>query len=124
MVSPCRLKSRVQLIKRSITMAQIEVYGMVATTPRSHTTTEGKSIISFRFAETNLNAPERPTNWFTVIAFGSLAQAIEGKVFRGSYYNVTGDLMVRDWDNGERSGTSVDIEALIVSEATKPRATN
>jgi len=101
-------------------MAQIEVYGIVATTPRSHTTTDGKSIISFRFAETNLNAPERPTNWFTVTAFGSFAETLEGKVSKGSYYNVTGDLTVRDWDNGESTGTSVGIEALIVSVATAP----
>ena len=101
-------------------MAQIEVYGLIATTPRSHTTSDGKSIISFRFAETNLNALERPTNWFTVIAVGSFAETLEGKVFKGNYYNVTGDLIVRDWDNGQRSGTSVNIEALIVSEATVP----
>jgi single-strand DNA-binding protein len=34
-----------------------------------------------------------------------------GSISKGERIMVTGQLRVRDWDNGERAGTSVEIEA-------------
>jgi single-strand DNA-binding protein len=51
------------------------------------------------------------TNWFTVTAFRQLAINSAGSVAKGDRVIVTGKLRVRDWDNGERAGTSVEIEA-------------
>jgi single-strand DNA-binding protein len=51
------------------------------------------------------------TNWFTVTAFRQLAINSAGSVVKGDRVIVTGKLRVRDWDNGERAGTSVEIEA-------------
>jgi single-strand DNA-binding protein len=54
------------------------------------------------------------TNWYTVTAFKQLAINIAGAVAKGERIIVTGKLRVRDWDNGERAGTSVEIEATSV----------
>jgi single-strand DNA-binding protein len=51
------------------------------------------------------------TNWFTVTAFRQLAINCAGSVSKGERVLVTGKLRVRDWDNGERAGTSVEVEA-------------
>jgi single-strand DNA-binding protein len=51
------------------------------------------------------------TNWYTVTAFRQLAVNIAGAVNKGERIIVIGKLRVRDWDNGERAGTSVEIEA-------------
>jgi single-strand DNA-binding protein len=51
------------------------------------------------------------TNWFTVTTFRQLAINSAGSVAKGDRVIVTGKLRVRDWDNGERAGTSVEIEA-------------
>jgi single-strand DNA-binding protein len=51
------------------------------------------------------------TNWFTVTAFRQLAINSAGSVNKGDRLVVAGKLRVRDWDNGERAGTSVEVEA-------------
>jgi single-strand DNA-binding protein len=50
------------------------------------------------------------TNWFTVTAFRQLAINAAGSVSKGDRVLIAGKLRVRDWDNGERAGTSVEIE--------------
>jgi single-strand DNA-binding protein len=51
------------------------------------------------------------TNWFTITAFKKLALTTAESISKGDRILITGTLKVRDWDNGERSGTSVEIEA-------------
>jgi single-strand DNA-binding protein len=51
------------------------------------------------------------TNWYTITAFKQLAINIAGSIAKGERVIVSGYLRVRDWDNGERAGTSVEIEA-------------
>jgi single-strand DNA-binding protein len=51
------------------------------------------------------------TNWFTVTAFRQLAINSAGSINKGDRLVVAGKLRVRDWDNGERAGTSVEVEA-------------
>lgn len=91
--------------------------GLVATTPRHLITAEGLPITSFRLAaytEVYNHAAEKwdeHTNWYTITAFGQLAINIAGSVNKGERVLVSGVLRVRDWDNGERAGTSVEIEA-------------
>jgi single-strand DNA-binding protein len=51
------------------------------------------------------------TNWFTVTSFRQLAINSAGSVSKGDRIMVAGKLRVRDWDNGERAGTSVEVEA-------------
>jgi single-strand DNA-binding protein len=94
------------------------VTGLVATTPRHLVTQDGLPITSFRLAastkkfdkQTNRWA-DGETNWFTVTSFRQLAINSATSVSKGDRVLVMGRLRVRDWDNGERAGTSVEIEA-------------
>jgi single-stranded DNA-binding protein len=60
---------------------------------------------------TSSGDPGWPANWFTVTGFRQLAINASTSVSKGDRIIVTGKLRVRDWDNGERTGTSVEIEA-------------
>jgi single-strand DNA-binding protein len=97
---------------------QITVLGLVATTPRHLVTQDGLPITSFRLAASSLKFDtaqnkwiDGETNWYTITAFRQLAINIAGAISKGERVMVTGKLRVRDWDNGERAGTSVEIEA-------------
>jgi single-strand DNA-binding protein len=92
--------------------------GLVATTPRYLKTMDGTDICSFRLASsskkfdrTKMEWIESETNWFTITSFGNLAVNAVSSISKGDRIIVSGTLRVRDWDNGERSGTSVEIEA-------------
>jgi single-strand DNA-binding protein len=97
---------------------QITVMGLVATTPRHLVTQDGLPITSLRIACGNRRFDraqnkwvDGETNWYTVTAFRQLAINMAGSISKGERIMVTGQLRVRDWDNGERAGTSVEIEA-------------
>ena len=92
----------------------ITVAGLVATTPRHLVTQDGLPITSFRMAASHRRFDrtankwvDGETNWFTVTAFRQLAINAAGSISKGERVLVTGKLRVRDWDNGERAGTSV-----------------
>lgn len=94
------------------------VTGLVATTPRHLVTQEGLPITSFRLASSKRRFDrtkkiwvEGETNWFTINSFRQLAINSASSISKGDRIVVSGRLKVRDWDNGERSGTSVEIEA-------------
>lgn len=96
----------------------ISVQGLVATTPRHLVTQDGLPITSFRMASSHRRFDrttgkwvDGETNWYTITAFRQLAINIAGSVNKGERVIVSGKLRVRDWDNGERAGTSVEIEA-------------
>jgi single-strand DNA-binding protein len=94
------------------------VSGLVATTPRHLVTQEGLPITSFRLASSKRRFDrtkkiwvDGETNWFTINSFRQLAINSASSISKGDRVVVSGRLKVRDWDNGERSGTSVEIEA-------------
>ena len=96
----------------------ITVAGLVATTPRHLVTAEGLPITSFRLATSSRRFDralgkwvDGETNWYTITAFKQLAINAAGSINKGDRIMVQGILRVRDWDNGERAGTSVEIEA-------------
>ena len=96
----------------------LSVTGLVATTPRHLVTQDGLPITSFRLASSQRRFDrsqnrwiDGETNWFTVTAFRQLAINSSTSVNKGDRIVVAGKLRVRDWDNGERAGTSVEIEA-------------
>jgi single-strand DNA-binding protein len=96
----------------------ITATGLVATTPRHLVTQDGLPITSYRMAcssrrfDRNENKwIDGDTNWFTVTAFRQLAMNAAASVNKGDRVIVSGKVKVRDWENGERSGTSVEIEA-------------
>ena len=96
----------------------IMVSGLVATTPRHLVTQDGLPITSFRLASSQRRFDrsqnrwiDGDTNWYTVTGFRQLAINAAGSISKGDRILVGGKLRVRDWDNGERAGTSVEIEA-------------
>lgn len=96
----------------------ITVTGLVATTPRHIVTSEGLTITSFRLAsnqrrfDSGQNAwVDGDTNWYTVTAFRALGTNVASSVEKGQRVIVQGRLRLRDWESGERNGTSVEIEA-------------
>jgi single-strand DNA-binding protein len=96
----------------------IALTGIVATTPRHLVTSSGLAITSFRLAcrqrrfDRVRNAwVDADTNWYTVSCFRQLAHNVERSVHKGEPVLVTGRLRIRDWENADRAGTSVEVEA-------------
>ena len=96
----------------------ITLTGLVATTPRHILTSEGLSITSFRLASNQRRfdrSQERwidvETNWYTITSFRQLALNSSLSVEKGQRVLVTGRLRIREWDTGERVGTTVEVEA-------------
>ncbi|MCU1580438.1 MAG: single-stranded DNA-binding protein [Rhodoglobus sp.] len=96
----------------------ITLTGLVATAPRHIVTSEGLPITSFRLASTQRRfdrSKERwidgDTNWYTITAFRQLAINSAGSVGKGDRIIVSGRLRIREWENGERVGTNIDVEA-------------
>lgn len=96
----------------------ITVAGLIATTPRHLVTQDGLPITSFRLAssqrrfdKTQNKWIDGETNWYTISSFRQLAINASTSLSKGDRIVVTGKLRVRDWDNGERAGTAVEIEA-------------
>ena len=92
--------------------------GLVATTPRHLTTSDGLTITSFRMASSvrrfdraSNRWVDGDTNWYTVSSFRSLAVNSAESLQKGDRVMVNGRLRIRDWENTDRSGTTVEIEA-------------
>ncbi len=102
-------------------METTTITGLVATTPRHLVTAEGLPITSFRLASSNrrfdrakMEWVDGETNWFTVISYRTLAVNTAMSISKGDRIIVSGELLVRDWDNGERTGTSVEVSASTI----------
>ena len=96
----------------------VTISGLVATTPRHLITQDGLPITSFRLASSHRRFDREQnkwidgeTNWFTITGFRQLAINLSTSVQKGERVIVSGRLKIRDWDNGERAGTSVEVEA-------------
>ncbi|WP_448810251.1 single-stranded DNA-binding protein [Agromyces bauzanensis] len=96
----------------------ITVTGVVGSDPRLHVTTQGLAITSFRLASTRRyfdrakgSWEDGETNWYTVSAFRQLAQNTAASITKGERVVVHGRLRLRAWENGEKSGTAIEIEA-------------
>ncbi|MEY4997279.1 MAG: Single-stranded DNA-binding protein 1 [Actinomycetota bacterium] len=99
----------------------ITLSGLVATTPRHLTTSEGLAITSFRLASSQRRfdrATSRwvdgDTNWYTVTTFRQLAENVAVSVNKGDRVIASGKLRIRDWENTDRSGTTVELEANVL----------
>lgn len=96
----------------------ITITGLVATTPRHLVTGEGLPITSFRLASTQRRYDRRTgewvdgeTNWYTISAFRQLAISASRSIAKGDRVLATGRLRIRDWNSGDRSGTTIEVEA-------------
>ncbi|WP_344296327.1 single-stranded DNA-binding protein [Agromyces neolithicus] len=96
----------------------ITLTGIVGSDPRHHVTNQGLAITSFRFASrhryfdrTKGAWEDGETNWYTVSAFRQLAVNTSLSVRKGERLVVRGRLRQREWNNGTKAGTNVEIEA-------------
>lgn len=96
----------------------ITLTGLVATPPKHIVTNEGLHIASFRLASTQRKFDrteqkwvDADTNWYTITAFRGLASNAIGSILKGQRVIVTGRLRVRDWQNDEKTGTTVEVDA-------------
>jgi single-strand DNA-binding protein len=96
----------------------ITVTGLVATTPRHIVSSGGLAITSFRLASAQRRYDrvrqcwiDSDTNWYTVSMFRNLALNSAISIAKGDRVIVVGRLRIRDWENTDRSGTTVEIEA-------------
>lgn len=96
----------------------LTITGLVATPPRHIVTSEGLPITSFRLASTQRRFDrsqekwiDGETNWYTITAFRQLAIHAANSIEKGQRVVLSGRLRIRDWANGDRTGTTVDIEA-------------
>ncbi len=96
----------------------ITLSGVVATPPRHLIAGSGLPITSFRLACTQRRYDraqskwvDADTNWYTISTFRQLAFNTVNSVNKGERIVVTGRLRIRDWQAGEKAGTTVEIEA-------------
>ena len=99
----------------------ITLTGLVATTPRNLVTSEGLAICSFRLASSQRRFDrargvwvDGDTNWYTVSSFRALATHSGESINKGDRVVVVGQLRIRDWENTDRSGTTVEVEADVI----------
>lgn len=96
----------------------ITIVGNIAGDPRHTHTPSGIPITMFRVA----SSPRRfdrtaekwvdgETNWYSVSAFRALALNAAASLQRGERVIVSGRLRIRNWDKGDRSGTTAEIDA-------------
>lgn len=96
----------------------ISIVGTVATAPRLLRTASGVPLCAFRVAsdERRFDREQQrwvdgETNWFSVTAFRSLAEHAHESFSRGDRVLVSGKLRVRRWEQNEKAGLSVEIDA-------------
>lgn len=96
----------------------ITLVGFIATDPRHVMTQEGLPITSFRLASTQRRFDraknewtDGETNWFTITSFRQLALNANASLHKGDRVVVSGRLRVRDWKEGEKNGTTVEVDA-------------
>jgi single-strand DNA-binding protein len=97
---------------------ELAVTGLIGTEVSHHTTGYGKAVERFRIVSTRRimdqatgNWVDTDVNWYSVVAFGTLAQNILDSLTKGDRILVRGRLKISNWDNGKNSGTDVQIEA-------------
>ncbi|WP_137843416.1 single-stranded DNA-binding protein [Microbacterium sp. 2FI] len=96
----------------------ITITGVVGTDPQHKRTPNGTVVTEFRLASGQRRYDKAVgawvddgTNWYTVSSYRRLAEHAFHSLRKGERVIVAGRLRVRQWDNGTKSGTAVDIDA-------------
>jgi single-strand DNA-binding protein len=94
------------------------VVGNAVTDVSLRTTTSGASVASFRIAsnsrrfdKTSKSWVEQEPSYLSITAWSQLAENVALSIHKGQPIVVTGKLKVRQWQDGEKSGTAVEIDA-------------
>jgi single-strand DNA-binding protein len=96
----------------------ITVTGIVASPPRHLVSSAGVPITSFRLASRQRRFDrlsnswvDGETNWYNITTYRHLAMNVAQSVRQGEHVVILGRLRIRKWENGERNGTAVDVDA-------------
>jgi single-strand DNA-binding protein len=105
---------------------QINLIGNAGKDPELTVTSSGKSVSKFSLAVSEYAGKDAQgqaqysTQWFNVIAWNGLAEAVEKLVQKGNSYFVTGRLIIRQYDaKGGGKGVSVEVIANAVTPVGK-----
>ncbi|WP_051297613.1 single-stranded DNA-binding protein [Brevibacterium album] len=97
------------------------IVGGLAANARTGSLPDGRSVANFRVGVDHRRRDPQTgeytttgTSWFDVSAYGVLATNAAFSLKKGDQVIVVGELRLRDWDNGEKTGTSGDITAHAV----------
>ena len=91
----------------------ITLTGLVSTEPRHLDTPDGTPVTSFRLASQVSDVDEtKGVNWYTITSTDHLARNARTSIHKGDRVLVTGRLRIRDWSTTDRSGLSVEVEAI------------
>lgn len=89
-------------------MNHLILTGMVATTP-VFVPTEAGSVLTFRLYHQHTDDNQK-SSWLKACVFGIMADEAYTTIGRGDKVRLTGEMIARDWDNGQYSGTEVEIK--------------
>jgi single-strand DNA-binding protein len=99
----------------------ISLNGVVATVPKHLVTAEGLLVTSFRLASSQSYYDrakgkwiDAETNWYTVSTYRELAANTAASVHKGDRVLVRGWLRIRPWEDGEKHGTNIEVDANTV----------
>lgn len=110
---------------------KVMVIGHVGRDPEMRYTQSGKPVTSFGVATSRTwvgsdGERREETEWFTVIAWGSLAEICKQYLTRGQQVYVEGRLQTRRWEDGEgKKHAALEIvagEMIMLGERREPTA--
>ena len=97
------------------------VIGNAVTDVSLRTTSIGASVASFRIASNSRRFDKSTNTWIeqdpsylSVSAWSQLAENVALSVHKGQALVVTGKLKVRQWQDADKSGTNVEIDATAI----------
>ena len=97
------------------------VIGNAVTDVSLRVTSSGTSVASFRIASNSRRFDKSTNSWIdqepsylSITAWSQLAENVALSVHKGQGLVVTGKLKVRQWQDGDKSGTNVEIDATAI----------
>ena len=97
------------------------VIGNAVTDVSLRVTSSGTSVASFRIASNSRRFDKSTNSWIeqepsylSVTAWSQLAENVALSVHKGQGLVVTGKLKVRQWEEADKSGTNVEIDATSI----------
>ena len=97
------------------------VIGNAVTDVSLRVTSSGTSVASFRIASNSRRLDKSTISWIdqepsylSITAWSQLAENVALSVHKGQPLVVTGKLKVRQWQDADKSGTNVEIDAIAI----------
>ena len=97
------------------------VIGNAVTDVSLRVTSSGTSVASFRIASNSRRFDKSTSSWIdqepsylSITAWSQLAENVALSVHKGQPLVVTGKLKVRQWQDADKSGTNVEIDAVAI----------